>query len=112
LNFAVAYLKNVELESGTEQTKLVSRDCINVGLPAAGVAQMSDYRIYVIGRDGRFEKAIQLDCLDDSAAIESAKQFTDGHDIELWQRDRLIARFDPHARDIMGWLRGELNHPD
>jgi hypothetical protein len=31
---------------------------------------------------------------DDSAAIESAKQLIDGHDLELWQRDRRIARFD------------------
>jgi hypothetical protein len=79
-----------------------------VELPAAGVAQMSDYRVYVIG-DGHFVRAIQLNCSDDKAAIESAKQFIDGHDIELWQRDRWIARFDPRAKDIMGWLRGELN---
>jgi hypothetical protein len=58
------------------------------------VAQMSDYRVYVIGIDGHFVRAIQLDCADDNAAIESAKQFIDGHDIELWQRDRQIAKFN------------------
>jgi hypothetical protein len=55
--------------------------------------KMSEYRIYVIGSDGHFIEAIQLDCLDDKAAIESAKQFVNGHDIELWQRDRKIAKF-------------------
>jgi len=37
---------------------------------------------------------INLSCEDDSAAVESAKQLIDGHDLELWQRDRRIARFD------------------
>jgi len=37
-------------------------------------------------------KSIILDCGDDRAAIESAKQLVDGHDIELWQRDRMIAK--------------------
>jgi hypothetical protein len=55
---------------------------------------MPDYRVYIIGHDGHFMKSEQLDCADDAAAIESAKQLIDGHDIELWQRDRRIARFD------------------
>jgi hypothetical protein len=80
-------------------------------LPAALMAQMSYYRVYVIGLDGRFEKAIPLDCQDDSAAIESAKQFIDGCDIELWQRDRRIARFDGRPKDATGWLKGELQPP-
>jgi hypothetical protein len=41
-----------------------------------------------------FVSAIQLDCPDDNAAIESAKQFINGHDIELWQGDRKIAKLD------------------
>jgi hypothetical protein len=32
---------------------------------------------------------------DDNGAIESVKQFVNGHEIELWQRDRIIAKFDP-----------------
>jgi hypothetical protein len=58
------------------------------------VAQMTDYRVYVIGSDGHFVKAIQLDCPDDNAAIECAKHFVNGYEVELWQRDRIIARFD------------------
>jgi len=42
-------------------------------------------------------KSLVLDCADDSAAIESAKQLVDGHDIELWQRDPMIGRFDGKA---------------
>jgi len=55
---------------------------------------MTDYRVYVLGSDGHFVRAIQLDCPDDKAAIESAKQFLNGHDIELWQRDGQVAKFD------------------
>jgi hypothetical protein len=54
---------------------------------------MTDYRVYVIGLDGHFVRAVLLDCPDDNAAIESAKQFVNGHEIELWQRDRHVAKF-------------------
>jgi len=37
---------------------------------------------------------IRTDCPNDVAAIESAKQFVNGHDIELWQQDRIIAKFE------------------
>jgi hypothetical protein len=62
--------------------------------PDPAVSAMPDYRVYVIGPDGHFKRAIQLECPDDNAAIESAKQFIDGADIELWQRDRKIAKFE------------------
>jgi hypothetical protein len=55
---------------------------------------MTDYRVYIIGDDDHIMGRIDIDCADDNAAIESAKQYIDGHDIELWQRDHRIARFD------------------
>jgi hypothetical protein len=55
---------------------------------------MPHYRAYIVGRDGHFDRAVVLDCADDKAAIESAKQFVDGHDVELWQCGRRIAKFD------------------
>jgi hypothetical protein len=81
-------------ESGTEQTKCNSCERIIGVTSCDGLAQMSDYRVYVIGNDGHFVSAIQLDCADDNAAIESAKQFVNGHDVELWQRDRIVAKLD------------------
>ncbi len=53
---------------------------------------MLGYRAYIIGIDGHFVKAIDLQCPDDTAAIESAKQFVNGSDVELWQCDRRIAQ--------------------
>jgi hypothetical protein len=60
---------------------------------AAGVAQMAEYRAYFISADGRFLRAIELVCPDDKTAKEYAMQLVDGHDIELWQQDRMIATF-------------------
>ena len=39
-------------------------------------------------------RSIYLDCADDAVAIEETRQFIDGPDIELWQVDRLVTRFD------------------
>lgn len=80
--------------------------------PDPAVSSVADYRVYVFGTDGHIERSILLDCKNDSAAIESAKQLIDGLDIELWQRDRMIARFDGRPKNIMGWLKGELKPPE
>jgi hypothetical protein len=59
---------------------------------------MTDYRVYVIGLDGHFVKAVELDRANDSAAIETAEQFIDGHDLEVWQGDRFIIRLVPREK--------------
>jgi hypothetical protein len=58
---------------------------------------MAHYRAYFIGRDGHFMKAIDLICEDDDAARKRARQMVDGHDIELWQQDRRLEKFEGHA---------------
>ena len=55
---------------------------------------MPEYRIYTIGSDGHFYSSIPLDCADDAEATKQAEQLVDGHYVELWQRDRKIARLD------------------
>jgi hypothetical protein len=55
---------------------------------------MPEYRVYIVGTDGRFRDSVVLDCADDDAAKEQAEQLVDGHDVELWQRARKIARFE------------------
>jgi hypothetical protein len=54
---------------------------------------MRDYRAYVIGPDGHIMKRFDFWCQDDEAAKDRAKQFVDGHDIELWHQDRKITEF-------------------
>jgi hypothetical protein len=55
---------------------------------------MPEYRTYFIGLDGHFQKSVRLECANDDAAKAQAEQLVDGHDIELWQRDRKIATFE------------------
>ena len=59
---------------------------------------MPYYRAYVVGPDGVFHTAHALDCKDDAAAIEAAKQYVNGCDVEVWQQRRRIARLE-HKRD-------------
>ena len=54
---------------------------------------MAEYRAYIIGMDGHFVRAVELLCPNDDAAIEYAKSLLDGHDVELWQGERQIAKF-------------------
>jgi hypothetical protein len=54
---------------------------------------MPEYRVYVVGTDGHFVNSHAIECSDDDAAMEQAKQLVDGHDVQLWQRARKIATF-------------------
>jgi hypothetical protein len=51
-----------------------------------------EYRAFTVGRDGHFVGSEALICADDSEAIEKARRFVDGRDIELWSGERFIAR--------------------
>ena len=50
-------------------------------------------RAYVLNKDNTIQLGIDLYCPDDEAARERARQLVDGHDVELWQGQRKIARF-------------------
>jgi hypothetical protein len=56
---------------------------------------MSDYRAYIVDHDGHFLTSAALECVDDEDAKQQAQLLVDGHDVELWQRDRKVMRF-PH----------------
>jgi hypothetical protein len=42
-----------------------------------------------------------MDCADDDSAIKSARRPVDSHDVELWQMDRPVARFDTLSKQIL-----------
>jgi len=54
----------------------------------------TEYRVNTLDPDGTSHQKIKLNSPDDATAIESAKQFIDGKDVELWQNDRKVATFD------------------
>ena len=56
---------------------------------------MGGYYVYLIGKDGHFEKRIEIVCDDDEEAIRRAKALVDGCAVELWQEGRMIRTFEP-----------------
>ena len=56
---------------------------------------MEDYSAYLLEPRGRIAKRVDLVCEDEQAAREQAKQLAQDCRVELWQRDRKIAVFQP-----------------
>jgi len=57
-----------------------------------------EYRVFVIGPDGYVRDRYDLSCADEVEARERAEQLVDGHDVELWQRDRKIETYRPNVK--------------
>jgi hypothetical protein len=61
-----------------------------------GAAVMPTYRLYTITPDEHIQAPpAVVECEDDQAAIERAKQLLDGRAIEVWQLDRRVTRLEP-----------------
>ena len=71
---------------------------------------MPDYRAYILGGKGhRFLRVADFskDHADDATALLAAKQLIDGHDVELWDGGRLVARLhhaDGNPSDVFSRL--------
>lgn len=59
---------------------------------------MAGYRLYCLDGVRKVSSAEWIDADDDEAAIEVAKETHDGHECELWQGQRLVARLDLRRR--------------
>ena len=73
---------------------------------------MGDYRAYILGIDGhRFIRAKDFlsNHRDDAAAMKAAKQLLDGHDVELWDCGRLVARLAPNGEVLSPELAPMMN---
>jgi hypothetical protein len=57
-----------------------------------GADAMTHYRAYIIGKDGKFVGAQDLDCESDEDAIKAAKPLVNGSDVEIWQTNRRVAQ--------------------
>ena len=51
-----------------------------------------EYRAYIVSDEDHFLGCMPLTCANDAAAVAAAKQLVDGHDVELWQAKRMVAR--------------------
>jgi hypothetical protein len=53
------------------------------------------YRVYLVDAGGRIAHLPQtLDAADDDAAIQQTMQYIGECHVEIWDRDRLVARID------------------
>jgi len=58
-----------------------------------------NYRLYLLDHAGHIRgPAVEITAKDDDAAIETAVAQGDG-DMELWQRDRLVQRFEARRQE-------------
>jgi hypothetical protein len=57
-----------------------------------------EYRAFVVGPDGHVVDRHDLVDVDEAEARERARQLADGHDVELWQRDKKLATFRHQPR--------------
>ena len=57
-----------------------------------GLNPVQEYRAYSVGDDDHFVGFEEMVCRDDGEAVAKAKQLVDGHDIEVWNGERLVIR--------------------
>lgn len=60
---------------------------------------MADYRLYGLDGVNKVASGEWFQAEDDQSAIEAAKAMMDGHDCELWQGSRLVARIEHKRRN-------------
>jgi hypothetical protein len=70
-------------------------------LAGTGLAQVNEYRAYIVGADGHFISYRAFRCADDNEAVTWAKQLVDGHDVELWTGERFVKRLSPEPRKLI-----------
>jgi hypothetical protein len=61
-------------------------------LAGTGLAEVNQYRAYIVGDDGHFVGFEGFACRDDAEAVTKAQRLVDGHDIELWSSERFVIR--------------------
>ncbi len=60
------------------------------------LGEMEQYRVYVLHADGHVHDPPQvIECPDDGAAIEQARQLLDGRVIEVWHHSRRVITLEP-----------------
>jgi len=58
------------------------------------------YRVYIIGRDGGFVAVREIEAPDDEVAFKMAREYVDGRDVEVWQRERRIGYIPANPQKI------------
>ncbi|THD77917.1 MAG: hypothetical protein E7812_12025 [Phenylobacterium sp.] len=59
---------------------------------------MTAYRLYLLAKTGRIERALDLECADDAQAIREAETRAAGALAELWSGKRIVKKFSAATR--------------
>ena len=51
-----------------------------------------DYRAFVLDKDDHIVRRYDFEAENHEAALAHAKQYVDGHDVEVWQRSYIVTR--------------------
>lgn len=73
---------------------------------------MAEYRIDVVGALGNFIRSIRIDCPDDEAAMETAKQYIYGHDIEYRFMGEPVTQYADRLREEIHCVSSGSTHSD
>lgn len=57
-----------------------------------------DYRVYSLDEEGHIVGVQELDCASDDEAKQKAAAMLDGHDLEVWHRERRVEVLKRHTR--------------
>jgi hypothetical protein len=71
---------------------------------------LNEYRAYVLDSNDHVVARHDIEADNGTAALELAKQYVDGHDVEVWQRTHIIGRLR-HKKPVI-FERHEQNGPD
>ena len=63
---------------------------------------MPTYRAYLIDADNRVSSYRPVEAGTDADALNAARQFVDGCDVEVWHLDRMIGRLDRAGKSCAG----------
>ena len=53
---------------------------------------MAHFRAYVLDDNDHILRRFEFEAENGTAALEAAKQYVDGHDVEVWERTHIIGR--------------------
>jgi len=56
-----------------------------------------DYRAFVLTQSGLIDDVVILDCVNDAAALKAAQGLADGHDVQIWQDERLLGTISAYS---------------
>jgi hypothetical protein len=60
---------------------------------------MPTHRVFLVDQQSHYTGGEVLECPDDEAAIEHGRKYVDGHDVEVWEHERLVARLTTERPD-------------